>query len=137
MAARLRMGRANQNPASEGLTTEAGFRARYSARRKLAPRADTRLAEQGRNRDHHPSDPSSQAKKQKEITQEHRHVTPPSPPLCWATLTFQEITFIRHPTHWALKLFKNQAVRNLAARLIEHHRPNGRSLARPELRARR
>src|SRR5262249_60755319 len=98
-----------------GLTTEAGFRARYSARRKLAPRADTQLAEQCRDRDHHSSDPCSQARKQKKITQEHRHVTPPSPPLCWATLTFQEITFVRHPTHRALKLLKNYAARKLCS----------------------
>src|SRR5262245_56940606 len=49
------------------------------SRGKLAPRADARLAEQARNRDHHSSDPCGQAKKQKNITQEHRHVTPPSP----------------------------------------------------------
>jgi hypothetical protein len=39
-----------KTPHRKGLTTEAGFCARYSARKKLAPRADTRLAEQARNR---------------------------------------------------------------------------------------
>ena len=42
------------------------------------PASESRqLAKQARNRDHHSSDPCSQAKKQKNITQEHRHVTPP------------------------------------------------------------
>src|SRR5215831_9644873 len=27
-------------------------------------------------------------------------------PLCWVTLPFQQITFVRHPTHGALKLAK-------------------------------
>jgi len=57
------------------------------------------LAEQARNRDHHSSDPCSQAKKQQKVSQEHRHVHASLTPLCWATLTFQEIAFYRYPTH--------------------------------------
>jgi hypothetical protein len=46
----------NQNPASEGVITEAGFC--FSVRGKaLPPRADTQLAEQARNRDHDSSHP--------------------------------------------------------------------------------
>src|SRR5262249_59730459 len=45
---------------------------------------NSELIEQACNRDHHSSDPCSQAKKQ-QITDEDRHVTPPSP-LCWGEL---------------------------------------------------
>src|SRR5262245_55906853 len=66
---------------------EAGFCARYAARRKFSTRANTRLAEQSRNRNHHSSNPSGQAKKQQNVTQEHRHVTPPWPSqACHASL---------------------------------------------------
>src|SRR5262249_1441580 len=69
---------------------EAGFCARYSARRKLAPRAGTQLAEQTRNRDHDSSDPCGQTRKQQDIAQERRHIAPPlCPPLCMAILPFQ------------------------------------------------
>src|SRR5262249_17305262 len=49
----------------KGLTTEAGFCARYATRRKLTPRADSQLAEQARNPDHDSSDPCGQNKKQR------------------------------------------------------------------------
>jgi hypothetical protein len=57
--------------------------------------------------DHHSRDPCSQAKKQQNVTQEHRHVTPPCPPWARASLSFQEIAFVRCPTHG---LYKLQAV---------------------------
>src|SRR5262245_63313744 len=49
-------------PLRKGLTTEAGFCARYATRRKLTPRADNQLAEQARNPDHDSSDPCGQTK---------------------------------------------------------------------------
>src|SRR5262245_34226632 len=64
-------------PLRKGLTTEAGFYARYAARRKLTPRADSQLAEQARNPDHDSSDPCGQNKKQQKIAQEHRHMCLP------------------------------------------------------------
>ena len=64
-------------PLRKGLTTEAGFCARYATRRKLTPRADNQLAEQARNPDHDSSDPCGQTKKQQKIAQEHRHIVPP------------------------------------------------------------
>jgi len=66
-----------RTPPRKGLTTEAGFCARYATRRTLTPRADNQLAEQARNRDHDSSDPCGQTKKQQDIAQEHRHIAPP------------------------------------------------------------
>src|SRR5262249_13088664 len=70
----------NQNPASEGVDNRSGVLCSLRGKEEACPPSDTRLAEQGRNRDHHSSDPCTQAKKEKKITQEHRHVTPPSLP---------------------------------------------------------
>src|SRR5215831_18375186 len=51
-----------RTPPRKGLTTEAGFCARYATRRKLPRRADRQLDEQACNRDHDSSDPCGQTK---------------------------------------------------------------------------
>jgi hypothetical protein len=52
-----------KTPPRKGLTTEAGFCARYAAAGRFSPRADKQLVKQARNRDHHFSDPCGQTKK--------------------------------------------------------------------------
>ena len=88
-----------RTPLRKGLTTEAGFCARYATRRKLPRRADRQLDEQACNRDHDSSDPCGQTKKQQKIAQEHRHIAPPLYLPCgWAILTLQALAFVRSPT---------------------------------------
>ena len=63
----------NQNPASEGVDNRSGILCSLLGT-KVAPRADSQLAEQARNRDHHFSDPCGQTKKQQQIPQKQRHI---------------------------------------------------------------
>jgi hypothetical protein len=71
---------------------------------EVPPEQTPQLTEQARNCDHHSSDPSSQAKKQQKITQQHSHVSRlPHFPCAVVTLTFQEIAFVLVPDTWAYK----------------------------------
>jgi hypothetical protein len=54
----------NQNPTSERVDNRSGVLCSVRGSRELPPRADSQLAKQARNRDHHSSDPCGQTKKQ-------------------------------------------------------------------------
>src|SRR5262249_19209236 len=86
--------------------TKAGFRALYSARRKLAPRADTQLAEQALNRDHHASDPCSQAKNRRRSPKSTGMLRLPHPPVL-GHLTIPRNYLRTAPDSWGFKACQN------------------------------